>query len=177
MNVSTATRWALNALLLLSVVIALYLGRSIFIPMIIALLLVAMLWPAANWLNRGVLLLRVKFCRGCPWLRPCLFTLRAPWSIACTTMRTILVAIILLVPVGFGLAGSRMLQDIRIDPEQEQEYYQTFRERMHSIHAGFTKDYLPPTSQEFQALQTAKTVLTPEHLVSTGAVAWLAGSG
>ena len=54
-NVSTSTRWGVNALILLGMVLALYLGQSIFIPTVIALLLAAMLWPSADWLmTKGV---------------------------------------------------------------------------------------------------------------------------
>ena len=55
LNVSTATRWGLNALILFSVILALYLGSTIFIPTILSVLLAAMLWPMVTWLNqRGV---------------------------------------------------------------------------------------------------------------------------
>src|SRR5438105_2591016 len=39
-------------LILLGVIIALYLGRSIFIPLVIAILLAALVWPAAYFLNQ-----------------------------------------------------------------------------------------------------------------------------
>ena len=52
LNLTTATRYGLNVLAALGASIALYLGRSIFIPLTIAGLLAAILWPATAWLYR-----------------------------------------------------------------------------------------------------------------------------
>ena len=47
LNLTTATRYGLNVLALLGLAVALYLGRSIFVPLTIAILLAAMLYPSA----------------------------------------------------------------------------------------------------------------------------------
>src|SRR5438270_5512114 len=43
-NTSTATRWGVNGVILLGMIVALWLGRSIFIPLVLSLLLAAMLY-------------------------------------------------------------------------------------------------------------------------------------
>ena len=53
MNLSSASRWGLNAAILLSIILALYLGQTIFIPTVISLLLAAMLWPTATWMHQA----------------------------------------------------------------------------------------------------------------------------
>ena len=62
LNLTTATRYGLNILALLGGSVALYLGRSIFIPLIISALLASILWPWAKFLNRRI---------GMPWFISC----------------------------------------------------------------------------------------------------------
>ncbi|HEY1378853.1 MAG TPA: hypothetical protein VGF55_18780, partial [Gemmataceae bacterium] len=62
LNLTTATRIGLNVLALLGGIVALRLGESIFVPLVIALLLATILWPSANRLNAFY---------------------RLPWPIAC----------------------------------------------------------------------------------------------
>jgi AI-2 transport protein TqsA len=47
------TRWGLNFLALLGVLAALWLGRMLFVPVVIALMLTAMLWPSFKYLHKN----------------------------------------------------------------------------------------------------------------------------
>ncbi|HEV3258078.1 MAG TPA: hypothetical protein VG013_14430, partial [Gemmataceae bacterium] len=78
LNIGSATRWGLNLLALLGGAVALYLGESIFIPTVIALLLAAMLWPVVRWMRKA---------------------LRLPWTISCLTVVVALVALNLLATI------------------------------------------------------------------------------
>ena len=93
-NVSTATRWGLNAVILLSIILALYLGQTIFIPMVISLLLAAMLWPTATWMHQsGVPVPCLWPRRAFPWLRPGIAHVHFTWGMACLTVVTGFVAL------------------------------------------------------------------------------------
>ena len=129
LNVSTATRWGLNALILFTVVLALYLGSTIFIPTIISVLLAAMLWPVVTWLKSAACR-----CPGVaaglrfPWLRPCLWRLRMPWAAACLAAVSGLVICTLLVAGGFGLLVSKFVLDVGA-PDKQEKMYGAFRDK------------------------------------------------
>jgi predicted PurR-regulated permease PerM len=133
LNVSTATRWGLNALILLSVVVALYLGRAIFIPAIMAVLLAAMLWPIVAWLNQcGIPLPGFVRRIGFPWVRPSLWRLKTPWGLACLGTVGGLVLCILLLTAGFGVSVSKFVLDIGSQDKQRDMYVQ-FRAKAQSM--------------------------------------------
>jgi predicted PurR-regulated permease PerM len=97
---NTATRVGINLLLVLGVVIALRLGQTFFIPTLIALLLAAVLAPAADWLNRK---------------------LHFRWGVACLVVIVGLVLVNLLIMAVFIIAVPRMLQVLpRPDDEKQQ---------------------------------------------------------
>jgi hypothetical protein len=81
--VNALTRWGLAVLVLMAVGLALHWCQAIFIPVVIALLLAAMLWPFVSGLHRKVPLPWVCRRRGFPWLLPCLVWRRVPWSLHC----------------------------------------------------------------------------------------------
>jgi AI-2 transport protein TqsA len=145
LNLSDATRVGLNLLALLGIVIALRLGESIFIPLVIAVLLAALVWPSADWLNRRM---------------------RLPWSLACMLVVGGLVVLNLLVTTGFVLAVPKMLQgmpDLRTDSGQ-QRGYEIIRERVGMV-IPLDDDYFPPIDKDpkvfryiQQALQEGKYV-------------------
>src|SRR4051794_30831080 len=106
LNLTPATRWGLNVIGLLGAVLALRWGESIFIPTVIAVLLAALLWPAAAWIHR---------------------TLRLPWGVSCLLAVFGLLALNLTVTFGFTLAITKMLQELP-NPnletdEKQQELY------------------------------------------------------
>jgi AI-2 transport protein TqsA len=164
LNLSGATRWGLNALLLLSLVVALYLGQTIFIPTVIALLLAAMLWPAANVLNRGVVIRSFGLRGQFPFLyRRGAIHLHLSWDMTSMVMVGLLVCLTLVVPLILGLAIPKMLQDFPTDPEGQQKLYTQVRDRLQAVSPWqFDKDYLPDTAEDSRVFQTIKTALNPE---------------
>jgi AI-2 transport protein TqsA len=113
-SMSGATRVGLNLLVLLGVVIALYLGREIFIPLVIAALLAGMVYPTVNWLNRR---------------------LHIPWGLSCMVIVAGLVLINLGITFGFALAVPKMLHDLpdlRTENGQE-EMYRVIQRRVEKL--------------------------------------------
>ena len=107
LNLTTATRYGLNVLAALGASMALYFGRSIFIPMTIAGLLAAMLWPWASWMHRR---------------------LRLPWFVACSTAIGMLVLVVLLVAALVAVSIPQILNDLpRPDTSDFKQKYTTFR--------------------------------------------------
>ena len=132
-NVSTATRWGLNAVILLSIILALYLGQAIFIPMIISLLLAAMLWPSATWMHQsGVPLPCLRPRRAFPWLRPGIAHVHFTWGMACLTVVTGFVALALLMALAFGLGVSKIVIDLG-DRGTQNRVYMDFRDKLQRI--------------------------------------------
>src|SRR5581483_4192230 len=106
LNLTVATRVGLNLLALLGLIVALRLGESIFIPLVIALLLATILWSSADRLHNFY---------------------RLPWVLACLVSVTVLVLVNLVVVGGFVLAVPRLVQDLPADPGQQKEVYRQFR--------------------------------------------------
>src|SRR5947209_7406923 len=126
MNLSTASRWGLNTAILLSIILALYLGKTIFIPMVISLLLAAMLWPTAIWMHQpGVPVPWLSPRRKPPWLIPIIARARFPWSIACLTVVTGFVLLVVLLLVAFGLGFTKIVLDLG-DPRTQDRVFHDF---------------------------------------------------
>ncbi|WP_020473087.1 AI-2E family transporter [Zavarzinella formosa] len=109
LNLTAATRIGLNVLALLGATLALYLGHSIFIPLVIAALLAVILWPAASWLHH-----RFKL----------------PWAASCITVISLLVVANLGIFSGFALALPQTLEELPNprNPEQLERMYTKSRE-------------------------------------------------
>jgi predicted PurR-regulated permease PerM len=154
LNLNTSTRWGLNALILLGMVMALYLGKSILIPTTLALLLAAMLWPAVNHLHRTGFL-------------------RLPWSLACLTVVVGLFLLALLVAAGFGLGISKFVIDVSTEEKQKQVYSQ-FRERLERLSpveldpSYFNKD--PNQSEVFKSIKASLDPRNPTFSDITRAI-------
>jgi predicted PurR-regulated permease PerM len=165
LNLSNATRLGVNGLILIGFAMALYQGRMILIPTLIALLLACMLWPAVRWLNlEGIplpgLVARARF----PWLAPCIWRLRVPWSIACAAAVGVLVVLVLMTAVGFGLAVPRFLQQLPNDPEKAQRVYSQVRDRLERI-SPWPMDpyYFPEDAEESEAVKYIRNALDPKN--------------
>ncbi len=91
LNLTTATRYGLNILAAFGASMALYFGRSIFVPLTIAGLLAALLWPWANWMQRR---------------------LKLPWFFACSTSIGLLVLLVLMVVSLVALSVPLLLNDL-----------------------------------------------------------------
>ena len=86
-SLNSTTRWGINVLLLLAGVVALHLAQSVIIPLLIALMLAALLGPAAAWLHRVV---------------------KIRWSLACLTVIFGLLLFNALLTLIFGVAIARL---------------------------------------------------------------------
>src|SRR5262245_23476715 len=114
LNLTTATRVGLNLLAVLGAVVALYLGKSVFVPLVIAVLLAGMSWPTVAWLNSR---------------------LRFPWGFSCLLVVAGLVVLNLLVSFGFFLAVNSMLQDLPSlrYSEGQKDLYKTVWNRVNKV--------------------------------------------
>jgi predicted PurR-regulated permease PerM len=140
LNLSTASKVGLNVLAVLGVITGLYIGRLFFIPAVIAMLLAAILWPAARGLNRR---------------------LRVPWAAACTTVVLLVVALFVLVALGFIPVVTLFegVGDLR-DAGQQQEFYNKFRDRVgRIIPVERTGDVLPEDYQRSFLFNKIKQLL------------------
>ncbi|MFL5241722.1 MAG: AI-2E family transporter [Gemmataceae bacterium] len=164
LNLSGATRWGLNALLILSLVVALYLGQTIFIPTVIALLLAAMVWPAATMLHQGWEIRGFALQGRFPFVyRKGMVQLRLSWDFTCMAMVGLLVCLTLVVPVILGLAIPKMLQDFPTDPEGQQNLYANLRSRLQDVSpVEFNDDYFPEKAERSRVFQTIRTALDPD---------------
>ncbi len=174
-----ATRWGVGALILLGIAVALYLGQTIFIPTVIALLLAAMLWPGVVYLHRrGVPVPALRLREGFPWVRPCLRRVCVPWAVACTFVVTLLVAAALFLAVGFGVAVPKLLQALPNTPAREQAVYTRFRERVERLSPiPLDPRYLPPEAENSQAFQYLKGALDPKQPFIVNALLRMAAYG
>jgi AI-2 transport protein TqsA len=111
---STASRIGLNLLILFGSVVALRLAESVFIPLVIAILLATLVWPAAYVLHQR---------------------LRLPWTISCFLVVGLLVLLNLAISAGFVLAVPKIVQDmpdLRTYPGQKAAYG-IIRERLERV--------------------------------------------
>ena len=114
LNITSATRIGLNVLALLGATLALYLGHSIFIPLVFAALLAVILYPVAGWLNRR---------------------LRFPWVLACFTVIGLLIIANIGIFAGFALALPQTLEELPNprDPKKLEEIYKNSRESFQPV--------------------------------------------
>jgi AI-2 transport protein TqsA len=137
---NTATRVGINVLLVLGVVIALRLGQTFFIPTIIALLLAAVLAPAAMWLH-----VRLRF----------------PWTLACLLVILGLVLVNLLIMAVLTVAVPRMLQVLpRPDDEEQQlKVYKVVRQQLEKLSPlELEPDLFPPAPTDVREIRAFQFV-------------------
>ncbi|MBI3407769.1 MAG: AI-2E family transporter [Planctomycetes bacterium] len=104
-----ATRLGINIAILLAGVVALWLGKAVFMPMIIALLLAAVLGPAASWLHR---------------------TLKFSWIGSCLTVIFGLLLLNLLITFVIVLAATRLVQQVPQGNDEILKFYTDFRTKL-----------------------------------------------
>ena len=144
LDLSTATRWGLNGLALLGMAVALWLGESIFIPLTIAVLLAAVLWPIVEWLHgRGI-----------------------PWGLACAMSVFLLVVLNLIVTLGFVLAIPRMLQGLP-NPNNyanQKQYYDNFRKQVIKVSPMPVDSVLPEDAENSRLFDQVRKTLQGEYV-------------
>lgn len=99
---------AQNVLAFLAVAVALWLGSSILVPVVMASVLAATLWPLVAWLH-----IRIRF----------------PWFLACLVVLLGLLGIVVLLTIGFVEPIPHLLRtlpDVR-QPQGQQELYAALR--------------------------------------------------
>jgi len=96
-------RVGLVAVLLLGVSVALFLGREVFVPFVLALLLAAMLWPAVGWLHGRM---------------------RLSWAFACLVTVTLFVAVMAVVGGVLAVSVGRFVVDLGAEAKQRHVYLQ-----------------------------------------------------
>jgi predicted PurR-regulated permease PerM len=162
--ISGATRWGVAGVLGLALTLGLYLGKSIFIPLILALLLAAMLWPAANWLNHGVTFRGFGLTSHFPWIaRRGTWTLSVSWGTSCVAMVLMLVGLTLMFPLIVGFAITRMAQDFPKDPAAQQYAYGRFREKISDISPTLAEQAFPINAEDSVPFTTLKAWLDPQQ--------------
>jgi predicted PurR-regulated permease PerM len=151
LNLGPAMRWGLGVLSLLAGALALYLGQTIFIPLVIALLLAAMLWPAVRWMHQGL---------GCSW------------GFSCLIMVLALVVLNLLVTLGLALAIPKFLQGIPQNYDARIKAYERLREQLKDISPMLLDESIFPKDPEESGLfkyvqRTLEGPYIPDALLKT----------
>lgn len=145
MNVylTLATRYGLNILGLLGVSAALYLGSSIFIPLVIAGLLAAILYPAAVWIHERS---------------------RLPWFFACLGVMTLVVVFLFAV---FLTVAASVPQIINRLPDTEQKWEQAYEKmarRIADISPFSVENAFPPSAGNSPFYQTVRKLFSTEQI-------------
>jgi predicted PurR-regulated permease PerM len=140
-SLSTFTRYGLATVAVLGGSILLYMGETILIPFVIALLLASLLWPVVRWLNNPV---------------------RLPWSIACLVVVVGLVLVTTGITLGLALSVPRLLQDLpdlRTESGQH-ELYGMVREAVARWSPGsLDDDYWPVDAKKSRIFNYVQTTL------------------
>ena len=145
-SLTGATRIGVNALVLLGAIVALRLGESIFIPLVIAALLASILWPSANRLHDYY---------------------RLPWPLACASAVLVLIFLNLVVTLGFVLAVPRLLQDLPRDEEKQQQLYDQFRSRVDKISpVPLDPNYFPEKAVDSVAFKYVQDLLSGPYIAN-----------
>lgn len=158
LNLTTATRYGLNVLAAFGASMALYFGRSIFIPLTIAGLLAAMLWPWARWMHHR---------------------LRVPWFFACASAIGLLVVVVLLVAAMVVVSVPQILNDLPNPsvPGDFDKKYEALRERFANSNLPFVRvdEVLPKNVRDARLYQELRKYLEGQQITSD--LLALGGSG
>ena len=145
MNLTTATRIGLNVLGFLALTVTLYLGKTVFVPLVISSILAVLLWPAAVCFNRR---------------------LRFPWPISCFTVIGGLILVNMLFFFGIGAAVPRIVQDLPNpnDPEQLNQLYKKIREQSQMILPSSANEIFPEDSSRSSVFAYVKKTFEGEYI-------------
>ncbi len=182
-----ATRWGVAAVILLSISLALYLGKTIFIPTVIALLLAAMLWPMASWMHSaGVPLIATRRREGFPYFGFRVVRWQMGWGLATFTVIIGFVLCAVGLAVAFSLGLSKIIIDAG-DAEKQKMVYRAVVSKLQSLGIPLDDEYLPPEpvdskdpynrekgSKVFWSVQAFFDFQNPDFRQAVG---WAAGYG
>lgn len=144
-DLTSATRMGLNLLALLGIAIALWLGDVIFVPLTIAILLAAILWPVVRWLNQK---------------------LRLPWTVSCTVAVGLLLGLFGMVTLGFLVSIPKMLQELpRPDSyDAQKQFYSDFRKQVIKTSPVNVESVLPEDPENSQLFIQVRKTLQGEYV-------------
>ncbi len=156
LNLTTATRIGLNLLALLGIAVAFWLGRSVFVPLTLAVLLASILYPAARWLNAHFLM---------------------PWFVACLSIIIMLVVSGGIVFASFAAAVPRLLEDLPKpnDITGQKEFYKRFAGQISKASPFDTSEILPDNPEQSGLFLYVQKVFNGESI--TNALIGMAGGG
>jgi predicted PurR-regulated permease PerM len=120
-----STRWGMNLLAGLAVVMGLYFGAAIFIPFVFAAILASVIWPAADWLHRK---------------------LHFGWTFSCLLVVGGLVTLNLLITANLALSIPKILQDIpnlRSEEGQKRTYDLVRKRADLVVHLADNDEFFP----------------------------------
>ncbi len=149
LNLTTFTRYGLNALGVLGVSVALYFGSSIFIPLTMSALLAALLYPVACWLNEKV---------------------RLPWFFACFSSIMILV---LMAGTVFAIAAVSIPKFVNQLPTSEygpngwEKKYEDMAESFSAIMPKSFANVMPLKASESNIYKSIKELFTPKNVADS----------
>ncbi len=160
LNLTTATKIGLNTLGFLGLSITLYLGKTVFIPMVIAAILAVILFPAASWLKAR---------------------LRFPWAVACFTVIGGLIVVNLCVFFGLAVAVPQIVQGLPNpnNEEQQRNLYLKIRTQVEKVSPGSINDVLPPDPRNSSVFAYVNKTFQGEYItqelinLSKFGLAWL----
>ena len=147
MNVylTLATRYGLNILGLLGVSVALYLGRPIFIPLTISILLAAMFHPLAQWFHTR---------------------LRLPWFLACLGVIFFLVFIHFAIMLAVVASVPQIINRLPDSEEKWERKYEEFANRVKETSPFPTENALPLKAGNSPFYRSVKNLFSPENVGS-----------
>ncbi len=151
LNITLATRIGLNLCAVFGISVALYLGSSIFIPVVFSVLLASVLYPFSKFMHERLLL---------------------PWFFACLTALLGLVALHLIVIGAFAWAIPKTISGLPQDEPQWIKQYNTIQSNLSAIfpikdNDEFIGAYNPrlyPDQPPPKAISLLKKQLTEEQL-------------
>jgi predicted PurR-regulated permease PerM len=159
LSLSTTTRWGVSILLLLAGVVALRLAQSVIIPLLIALMLAAVLAPAAGWLNQ---------------------VLKIRWSLACLTVIFGVLMFGLLLTLIFGVAVSRLASGVLPGTSYDEGIRDAYRKLVAQADRvspwPIDQPLDPPDPSDLRKLENEDRVVQYLHSVGPGMIGDVARS-
>jgi predicted PurR-regulated permease PerM len=146
LNLTAATRIGLNLSAMLGIAALLTLGATIFIPLILAVLMASILYPAARFLHDRV---------------------RLPWFFACVCTLLAAVALFLVVFVAFAIAIPRTIEGLpktEDGPNGWKEQYRSIQRNLSLIIPYKIEHWLPPEPDEEGVYGVIKATFSREKL-------------
>jgi AI-2 transport protein TqsA len=160
LNLTSATRIGLNILGLLGITVALYLGKSIWIPLIIAALLAVILFPVVSWLNSKM---------------------RLSWMMAIFVALGVIIALNLSIFIGMASIIPRILQNVPgpNDLEMQKEVYRKVHDKLELFSPVSIEDVIPRSAENSNVFRYFQELLRGQYItdqlieLGKGGAGWL----